>query len=606
MFVIPAIDLRGGKCVRLLRGDYQKETVYSDDPAAMAVRWRGFGADLLHVVDLDGAKAGHPVNLEAVRAICAAFGAKCELGGGIRTIADIEAAFSAGVARVILGTAACENADFVKEAVRRFGAERVVVGIDARDGKAAVSGWLVDSGIDALGLAAAMADIGVVRFIYTDIATDGALSGPNLPAMAALCAKVPACRVIASGGVSSAADIQGLKDLAARRSNLEGVIVGKALYDGKLDPALLWRNGSVGDIERLDKNMAAGKVGQSGLTWRHAWEPPFRLLGFPWFAKDRKYRRLPVEPSEKIPDAVNSLANCCAGGQIRFQTDSSSLTLRVKLVGLAGMNHMPATGQCGFDLYAGEPGREKFWNVTKYDHTKDSYEVVMFEKAKPELRCLTLNFPLYQGVSEVMVGLDPSARILPPPPRAVELPVVFYGTSITQGGCASRPGMAYTNILSRRLNLDSVNLGFSGNGRGEPEMARLMASLPASLYVLDYEANSVSVGLFHDSLPEFVKIIRGQRPGVPIMVVSMPRFARESFDADFAKARLECMEFQRDLVAESRRKGDKLVEFVDGAALLGSDDFDECTVDGVHPTDLGFLRMANALEPRVRAVLNLG
>ena len=243
MIVIPAIDLRGGKCVRLFRGDYQRETVYSDDPAEMARRWRGCGAGLLHLVDLDGAKQGRPVNLDAIRSICAAVDIPCELGGGVRTLADAERVFDAGVERIILGTAACENRDFVSEAVARFGRECVVIGIDARDGKAAVAGWLVDSGMDALGLAEAMAKLGIIRLIYTDIATDGALSGPNVAAMATFCARVPACRVIASGGVSSNGDIERLAVLAEKHANLEGVIVGKALYDGKLDADTIWKRG---------------------------------------------------------------------------------------------------------------------------------------------------------------------------------------------------------------------------------------------------------------------------------------------------------------------------------------------------------------------------
>lgn len=231
MLIIPAIDIRGGKCVRLFQGDYNRETVYGNSPAEQAVRWEKEGAHIIHLVDLDGAKAKQPVNLDAVREICSAVHIPCELGGGIRTLEDARKAFDAGVYRIILGTVACENPKLAKEFVSEFTAERVVVGIDARGGCVAVNGWLENSGVDAYELVLTLQDMGVTRFIYTDIATDGALSGPNCDAIAALCSRVPRCGVISSGGISSARDITALREL--RKDNLEGVIVGKALYDGK-------------------------------------------------------------------------------------------------------------------------------------------------------------------------------------------------------------------------------------------------------------------------------------------------------------------------------------------------------------------------------------
>lgn len=231
MLIIPAIDIRGGKCVRLFQGDYNRETVYGDSPAEQAVRWEKEGAHIIHLVDLDGAKAKQPVNLDAVREICSAVHIPCELGGGIRTLEDARKTFDAGVYRIILGTVACENPKLAKEFVSEFTAERVVVGIDARGGCVAVNGWLENSGVDAYELVLTLQEMGVTRFIYTDIATDGALSGPNCDAIAALCSRVPRCGVISSGGISSARDITALREL--RKDNLEGAIVGKALYDGK-------------------------------------------------------------------------------------------------------------------------------------------------------------------------------------------------------------------------------------------------------------------------------------------------------------------------------------------------------------------------------------
>ena len=186
------------------------------------------------------------------------------------------------------------------------------------------------------------------------------------------------------------------------------------------------------------------------MTWRSPAEAPFHLAGFPWFEKDRVYRRLPVLPAGTLPAGVDNLANNTAGGQIRFRSDTRRLDLRVTLDGPADMNHMPATGQCGFDLYVGGGGAPRYYSTAKYDLVKQAtaYEVSLFQHADRKLRAFTLNFPLYQGVKDVAVGLDAEASVRPPAPYAASGRIVIYGTSITQGGCAARPGMAYTNILS--------------------------------------------------------------------------------------------------------------------------------------------------------------
>ena len=232
MLIFPAIDMRNGHCVRLFRGDYNQETVYGDSPADQAAVWEKEGAPLIHLVDLDGAKAGAPVNVESIRKICETVSIPCELGGGIRSEKDAETVFALGISRVILGTAACENMDLVRSFLRNFGPEKVVVGIDARDGLVALRGWLETSAVKALDLAARMVELGVRRIIFTDIATDGAFAGPSIGPTLKLCQAVPQCRIIASGGVSS--DTDAGKLAALKQDNLEGVIVGKALYDGRV------------------------------------------------------------------------------------------------------------------------------------------------------------------------------------------------------------------------------------------------------------------------------------------------------------------------------------------------------------------------------------
>lgn len=232
MIIFPAIDLRGGRCVRLLQGRAEAETVYSDDPGAMARSFRSAGAEWVHVVDLDGSFSGARVNVEAVQAIVAA-GLKVELGGGLRDEATVERVLSSGVTRAVIGTRAAEDPAFVAGLVRSWG-DRIAVGIDARDGLVAVKGWVETTKLKALDLAKKMEDAGVATLIYTDIATDGMLKGPNLTALKAVLGTVR-CDIIASGGVARLSHIEALTKLADDQPHLAGVITGKAIYERTLD-----------------------------------------------------------------------------------------------------------------------------------------------------------------------------------------------------------------------------------------------------------------------------------------------------------------------------------------------------------------------------------
>lgn len=230
----PAIDLKDGQCVRLRRGEMEQATVYASDPAAQAHAWQDADFSWLHVVDLNGAFAGRPVNAAAVAGILAAVTIPVQLGGGIRDMAGIEAWLAAGIRRVILGSAAVKNPALVREACRAFPG-RIVVGIDARDGKVATEGWAATSAVSARDLAVSLEDAGVTAIVYTDIGRDGMLSGLNLEQTIAL-AEGLATPVIASGGVGGPQDLIDLRRAAAG-TRIEGVIVGRALYDGRIDPA---------------------------------------------------------------------------------------------------------------------------------------------------------------------------------------------------------------------------------------------------------------------------------------------------------------------------------------------------------------------------------
>jgi len=227
MILLPAIDLMSGQVVRLRQGKATEKTVYSDDPVAFALRWEREGGDYLHIVDLDAAFTGVQRNLEVVRAIAGAISIPCELGGGMRSGESVRAALEVGVSRVIIGTRAVESEAFVREMVEEFGGERIAVGIDAKEGMVSVKGWTEESALSALDLARRVEDAGVGTIIYTDIATDGMLTGPNFLETEKMLEAL-GCQLIASGGVGSVEDVKRLGAM----SGLYGCIIGKALYDG--------------------------------------------------------------------------------------------------------------------------------------------------------------------------------------------------------------------------------------------------------------------------------------------------------------------------------------------------------------------------------------
>ena len=236
MTIYPAIDIIDGKCVRLVQGDYSQKTTFSDSPLDVAKKWRSMGGEFIHLVDLDGAKSGDTLNFELVTRIAKALDIPVEIGGGIRNMETVDKYLQNGVFRVIIGTAAVKNPEFVREAVEKYD-DRIVVGIDAKDGMAAISGWEDVSEAPALELAKRMRDYGVKSIIYTDIATDGMLGGPNIEAMREMKNNVDV-EIIASGGVSSIDDVRKLKE-----TGVEGAIIGKALYTGDIDLKLAIEEG---------------------------------------------------------------------------------------------------------------------------------------------------------------------------------------------------------------------------------------------------------------------------------------------------------------------------------------------------------------------------
>ncbi len=359
-------------------------------------------------------------------------------------------------------------------------------------------------------------------------------------------------------------------------------------------------------LEKYDKNMICAKFSDEEFNYYDIKQSPFVIEGLAWFEKEKEYYRVPLASKNDVSEAVYWLASHTAGAQVRFKSDSNRVVVKVKLRDRPNMSHMPATGQCGFDLYYKDEKETNyhFFTSTNFPYGSIEYRVQLFTSDFPGIKDFILNFPLYMGVEEVLVGLEKEAFIEAPVHHAYDKKIVVYGTSITQGGCASRPGMAYTNILSRKLDAQFINLGFSGSGLGEPIMAKLMSEIQnVGMFILDYEANGGCTGHLEKYMYEFVEILRNTYPKVPILVITKPFFSNYVFVKSEIAARKRVFNFQKQLVSNLKRKGDQNIYFYDGNKLYGKIDFDECSVDGLHPTDLGFYRMSEALLPIIKKIL---
>lgn len=357
----------------------------------------------------------------------------------------------------------------------------------------------------------------------------------------------------------------------------------------------------VSTAQKLDSAMSLKKSEDENIRWVDVREAPFDLVGFEWINQDSVFRRLPLDPEYKLPKAVDQLANQTAGGQLRFQTNSNKIYLKVELVERSAMYHMPATGQSGFDLYTKKRGKQRYVQTTRFPHDTLQYQQEFKVGTIKEMQSFTINFPLYNGVKSVLIGFEKGSLIQKPVPFTQSGKIVIYGTSITQGGCVSRPGMVYSNILSRNLDVEFVNLGFSGNGKGEPELAHIINQISeVSLIILDYEANANET--IQNTIGVFVEILRKKHPKTPILIMSKTRYA-SAIDGSVAFKRLMSnRDFQKGMVANRKNKGDSNIYFLDGSFVLG-EDYYECTVDGGHPSDLGSYRIAKALLKKIKEIM---
>ncbi len=333
------------------------------------------------------------------------------------------------------------------------------------------------------------------------------------------------------------------------------------------------------------------------------WLPPsssdLEIDGLPWFGQNGgEFFRLPAASQEKFPPPVWNLAKSPSGARVRFRTDTTTLAIRLEYPSPPNMNNMHSFGQTGVDLYA--DGAYRGTAIADKDAQPGKvYEHVYFSAQPRAWREATLYLSLYKPVKVIAVGVDGEARLEKARSFAVAKPVVYYGTSITQGGCASRPGMSYQAILGRLLNIDFVNLGFSGNGKGEPEVAEVVSQIDASCFVLDFAQNNGTVASLSEVYEPFLDRLRKAHPDTPVLAIT-PIFSTREAVGGSQNERMR--EHIRQVVSQRIGAGDRNLQVVEGTDLLGPSRSDGL-VDGTHPNDLGFQWIAEGLAPRLRRVL---
>lgn len=343
-------------------------------------------------------------------------------------------------------------------------------------------------------------------------------------------------------------------------------------------------------IEKIDKNFEVKTTIEETLTFRCCLEAPFRIYGL--LSTEKGFARMPEEIAAATNDSVANLFRNTAGGRVRFRTNSPKIAIRAKMANIAKMPHFPITGTAGFDLYEGSTYRGTF--VPPCD-IQDGYES-MIDLYDIREREITVHFPLYSDVLSLEIGLCTGSSLLPGADYAGELPVVYYGSSITQGGCASRPGNCYENIISRELNCDHVNLGFSGGARGEEIIADYIAGLKMSVFVYDYDHNAPNVEHLRNTHNRMFQTIRAKNPLLPIIMTNRPQ--PNPSPEEYTRRSIIMATYQ-----EARDAGDKNVYFIDGSMMLHQFGGDSGTVDACHPNDLGFMCMAKTIGTVLKKVL---
>lgn len=348
------------------------------------------------------------------------------------------------------------------------------------------------------------------------------------------------------------------------------------------------------NISEIDKNFKIEtKLNLPDVKFYDVKNEPFSIHGV--YFEDGKFRRLPESVAKTVNEGVLGLHANTAGGRVRFMTDSSYVAINVKMPIFARMPHFALTGSSGFDLYVKKDGVQHYAGTfTPPYNTDDMYESVINLGGK-ELREITINMPTYSDVSELYIGIEKSAKLEKAPDYKHTKPIVYYGSSITQGGCVSRPGNTYQGIIERRFDTDYINLGFSGSARGEDTIADYIKNLSMSVFVYDYDYNAPTVEHLRATHERMFLRIREQNPDLPIVMMSRPNYFLDTE----AKQRFDIVKATYDNAVS---RGDKNVYLIGGPTLMAKAEY-EGTVDGCHPNDLGFYSMAAALGDILEIIL---
>lgn len=365
------------------------------------------------------------------------------------------------------------------------------------------------------------------------------------------------------------------------------------------------------NLTKYDRNMAAAATAEDAeLRWHDADTPGFRLSGFAFRRPGGKFRRMPEAGPGVFPEAIERLSWCTSGGNLAFITDSSTISVRAKLHQTYRSYHLTALICGGFDIYEGPPEARHFITSGSYDIQNTEYTSTLIANMTREKREFLIDFPLYGGIDSLEIGLDDDAVIAPPSPWKDPRPVIFYGSSITQGACAGRPGLSPTNILGRRWNVPVLNFGFSGSGKGEKEVVEAIVSADPDprMFVLDYAANSVIGNILFDTLERSIGIIRRKFPRVPIALPSLSNYSRFEVikkKTDNARKMNDAVNvFIRETAEKYRKAGDENVFFVNSRLADHYDDWTECSTDGLHLNDLGFYRTAELWAEQMKEVIS--
>lgn len=347
-------------------------------------------------------------------------------------------------------------------------------------------------------------------------------------------------------------------------------------------------------ISEIDTNFKVETdISIDGFEFYNIDNPPFRIYGV--FREGDRYRRMPEAVAKSVSEGVHYLHANTAGGRVRFKTNSNQIYVLAKMDNAGRMQHFAFTGSVGFDIYEKTENGYNYVNTYVPPFEVDGEYSSCIAVGNNNLHDLTINFPLYSDVRELYIGLEPGSTLLPGDEYKPGKPIVYYGSSITQGGCASRAGTAYQGFISRRFDRDFINLGFSGNARAEDEMNEYLSSLDMSVFVEDYDYNSPSSEHLAITHGKLFKAVRAAHPDIPIIIMSRPKYRLNDGDL----GRLDIITKTYDNAVAS---GDKNVYILDGRQLMELVK-DEGTVDGVHPTDLGFASMAAALGDLLEKIL---